>query len=232
MTSLSPSLFLCLQCNDNQIENWHDIEALKNSPRLETVYLDRNPISRDAAYRRKLKLALPTLKQIDATLCWKNQLLLCIRFFFFSLPLCVCLSSLLFLCICWYALWVLVLEDREGARLSLQILFLSRQTDHFMNFLRNWWVIIHTCYFLLQGAAHFFRSLKNVNFFIYFFFPQGPVADRSSEKCFSERIFDEFGFLKHFRWLCIKPWTCFCLKAVLARDATITVRQSVCADAS
>jgi protein phosphatase 1 regulatory subunit 7 len=38
---------------------------------LETVYFERNPIQTQAPadYRRKLKLALPTLAQIDATLC-------------------------------------------------------------------------------------------------------------------------------------------------------------------
>jgi protein phosphatase 1 regulatory subunit 7 len=38
---------------------------------LETVYFERNPIQTQspADYRRKLKLALPSLSQIDATLC-------------------------------------------------------------------------------------------------------------------------------------------------------------------
>jgi protein phosphatase 1 regulatory subunit 7 len=33
------------------------------------VYLEANPLAQDAAYRRKLKLIVPTLTQIDATLC-------------------------------------------------------------------------------------------------------------------------------------------------------------------
>lgn len=35
---------------------------------LETVYLEHNPISKNSAYRRKLKLILPWISQIDATL--------------------------------------------------------------------------------------------------------------------------------------------------------------------
>jgi protein phosphatase 1 regulatory subunit 7 len=34
-----------------------------------TVYLERNPLAEDPAYRRKLAMALPSLKQIDATMC-------------------------------------------------------------------------------------------------------------------------------------------------------------------
>lgn len=35
---------------------------------MDTVYFEHNPIYKDPQYRRKLKLALPSLKQIDATL--------------------------------------------------------------------------------------------------------------------------------------------------------------------
>jgi len=49
------------------------LTALKN---LETVYLERNPIyyepgeklKADSSYRRKIKLTLPWIKQIDATM--------------------------------------------------------------------------------------------------------------------------------------------------------------------
>ena len=62
-----------LQCNDNKVENWNDIEELKNMESLETVYLERNPIhlSDMTGYRRKILLALPKLKQLDATLTGK-----------------------------------------------------------------------------------------------------------------------------------------------------------------
>jgi protein phosphatase 1 regulatory subunit 7 len=36
---------------------------------LTTVYLERNPIQKSADYRRKLKLMLPNLTQIDAAMC-------------------------------------------------------------------------------------------------------------------------------------------------------------------
>ena len=58
-----------LQFNDNQLEAWEDLDQLKNCIKLQTIYLERNPIWKDTAYRRKVKLALPTITQIDATLC-------------------------------------------------------------------------------------------------------------------------------------------------------------------
>ncbi|MBN3314674.1 PP1R7 phosphatase, partial [Atractosteus spatula] len=53
--------------NDNQIENWGDLDELKNARGLETVYLERNPLQKDPQYRRKIMLALPSVRQIDAT---------------------------------------------------------------------------------------------------------------------------------------------------------------------
>uniref|UniRef100_A0A672QY31 Protein phosphatase 1 regulatory subunit 7 n=1 Tax=Sinocyclocheilus grahami TaxID=75366 RepID=A0A672QY31_SINGR len=53
--------------NDNQIENWADLDELKNAKGLETVYLERNPLQKDPQYRRKIMLALPSVRQIDAT---------------------------------------------------------------------------------------------------------------------------------------------------------------------
>ena len=35
---------------------------------LETVYLEGNPVAKDARYRAKVKMLLPWLKQIDAVL--------------------------------------------------------------------------------------------------------------------------------------------------------------------
>lgn len=55
------------QMNDNQIDNWSDLDELKNAKFLETVYLERNPLQKDPQYRRKIMLALPTVRQIDAT---------------------------------------------------------------------------------------------------------------------------------------------------------------------
>lgn len=53
--------------NDNLLEQWKEIDKLKVCKALTCVYLERNPIAKESAYRRKLKLCLPTLKQIDAT---------------------------------------------------------------------------------------------------------------------------------------------------------------------
>ncbi|XP_074154075.1 protein phosphatase 1 regulatory subunit 7 isoform X2 [Sminthopsis crassicaudata] len=53
--------------NDNLIESWSDLDELKGAKNLETVYLERNPLQKDPQYRRKIMLALPTIRQIDAT---------------------------------------------------------------------------------------------------------------------------------------------------------------------
>lgn len=60
-------LTLSPQMNDNQIDNWSDLDELKNAKSLETVYLERNPLQKDPQYRRKIMLALPSVRQIDAT---------------------------------------------------------------------------------------------------------------------------------------------------------------------
>uniref|UniRef100_A0A6V7IUQ1 U2A'/phosphoprotein 32 family A C-terminal domain-containing protein n=1 Tax=Bracon brevicornis TaxID=1563983 RepID=A0A6V7IUQ1_9HYME len=55
--------------NNNKIEEWTAIEILAENKKLQTVYLEHNPISKDPNYRRKIKLLLPWLTQLDATLC-------------------------------------------------------------------------------------------------------------------------------------------------------------------
>lgn len=55
------------QMNDNLLDCWSDLDELKGARGLETVYLERNPLQRDPQYRRKVMLALPSVRQIDAT---------------------------------------------------------------------------------------------------------------------------------------------------------------------
>lgn len=55
------------QMNDNLLDCWSDLDELKGARSLETVYLERNPLQRDPQYRRKVMLALPSVRQIDAT---------------------------------------------------------------------------------------------------------------------------------------------------------------------
>lgn len=62
-------VYLSLQFNDNQLDSWEDLDQFKACTKLQTVYLERNPIWKDTAYRRKVKLYLPNVTQIDATLC-------------------------------------------------------------------------------------------------------------------------------------------------------------------
>lgn len=58
-----------LWLNDNKLTDWNCITNLTNNKKLTTVYLERNPIAADLQYRSKLKLTLPWLEKIDATLC-------------------------------------------------------------------------------------------------------------------------------------------------------------------
>ncbi|KIO34598.1 hypothetical protein M407DRAFT_240458 [Tulasnella calospora MUT 4182] len=56
--------------NDNKIPNLHDLDSqLGKIATLKTIYLEGNPCQKDdmAGYRRKVKLALPQVVQIDAT---------------------------------------------------------------------------------------------------------------------------------------------------------------------
>lgn len=58
------------QINNNQISTLQTVEPqLKHIETLETVYLEGNPVQakEGAHYRRKIILALPQLKQLDAT---------------------------------------------------------------------------------------------------------------------------------------------------------------------
>merc|ERR1712212_788344 len=54
--------------NSNQIGNFKEVEKLSTNSGLLTVYFENNPIQKDPQYRRKIKLVLPSLTQIDATL--------------------------------------------------------------------------------------------------------------------------------------------------------------------
>lgn len=56
--------------SSNGISDFREVEReLKNTEKLETVYLEANPLQLNgpAVYRNKIRLALPQVKQIDAT---------------------------------------------------------------------------------------------------------------------------------------------------------------------
>ncbi|KAK2706195.1 hypothetical protein QYM36_016286 [Artemia franciscana] len=55
--------------NDNCLQDWSCLEELSEAKELDTVYFERNPIQKDPNYRRKIKLILQSVNQIDATLC-------------------------------------------------------------------------------------------------------------------------------------------------------------------
>lgn len=58
-----------LWCNNNKIDDWNNVSILEKLPKLTTIYLEHNPISKDNMYRKKLMLIAPRLMQIDATMC-------------------------------------------------------------------------------------------------------------------------------------------------------------------
>lgn len=58
--------------NNNDIEDWNTLESLTANKKLQTLYLEYNPIAKDPNYRRKIMSLLPWLKQLDATLCKRN----------------------------------------------------------------------------------------------------------------------------------------------------------------
>ncbi|ORZ34085.1 hypothetical protein BCR44DRAFT_1437068 [Catenaria anguillulae PL171] len=59
-----------LWISNNKLESWEDVEQqTKTLPKLETIYLEGNPLQRSAGatYRIKVKTLVPQVKQIDAT---------------------------------------------------------------------------------------------------------------------------------------------------------------------
>ena len=69
--SMQLLVLMVLQFNNNAVADWKEVAGLSHCPRLTCVYLEHNPIAGDVMYRKKLMLALPALKQIDATFCRK-----------------------------------------------------------------------------------------------------------------------------------------------------------------
>eukprot|EP00382_Lankesteria_abbotti_P005370 CAMPEP_0113850420 /NCGR_PEP_ID=MMETSP0372-20130328/3862_1 /TAXON_ID=340204 /ORGANISM="Lankesteria abbotti" /LENGTH=167 /DNA_ID=CAMNT_0000820691 /DNA_START=446 /DNA_END=949 /DNA_ORIENTATION=- /assembly_acc=CAM_ASM_000359 len=57
-----------LWLNDNKIEDEHELEHLKSLTKLETVYLERNPLKSKLgpSYRKRILDTIPWLKQLDA----------------------------------------------------------------------------------------------------------------------------------------------------------------------
>lgn len=61
--------------NDNLVAEWDQLNILVPMKQLKTLYMEHNPIyyspnskRMDTAYRRKILLLLPWLRQLDATL--------------------------------------------------------------------------------------------------------------------------------------------------------------------
>jgi protein phosphatase 1 regulatory subunit 7 len=59
-----------LWISGNLIEAFDDVASLRDAPnqKLETVYLEYNPVASEFEYRKRLAEWIPSLKQIDATL--------------------------------------------------------------------------------------------------------------------------------------------------------------------
>ena len=59
-----------LWASDNLLDSFEELELeLANKDGMQTVYLERNPLQRKAGvnYRNKVRLAIPRIKQIDAS---------------------------------------------------------------------------------------------------------------------------------------------------------------------
>ena len=55
------------------IQSFDEVEKeLADKKELKTVYFEMNPLQlkNPALYRNKVKLALPQIQQIDASMCW------------------------------------------------------------------------------------------------------------------------------------------------------------------
>ena len=64
------------QMNGNQLTSFDEIEKqLADKKNLETVYFEGNPLQKNdmTNYRRKLKLAVPQVKKIDAEYIRPNE---------------------------------------------------------------------------------------------------------------------------------------------------------------
>jgi protein phosphatase 1 regulatory subunit 7 len=59
--------------SNNQLASFEEVEReLKDKEKLETVYFEGNPLQLNgpAVYRNKVRLALPNIRQIDASKCF------------------------------------------------------------------------------------------------------------------------------------------------------------------
>ena len=54
--------------NGNRLTQFDELELLQNANNLETIYLERNPLSEEPEYERKVLEILPKLKQLDANM--------------------------------------------------------------------------------------------------------------------------------------------------------------------
>ena len=59
-----------LWISGNNIESFEAVEPLRNAPaqKLDTIYLEYNPVAKEFEYRKRVAEYIPSLSQIDATL--------------------------------------------------------------------------------------------------------------------------------------------------------------------
>lgn len=56
------------KANGNYVAKFEDVQ-LGGLPKLSTLYLEHSPLARDFEYRMRLAEAIPSLTQLDATVC-------------------------------------------------------------------------------------------------------------------------------------------------------------------
>ena len=57
-----------LWLNNNAVEHMRDIEAIKELPKLKTLYLEHNPVASDPQYRNKVVMLAPGIQQVHVTI--------------------------------------------------------------------------------------------------------------------------------------------------------------------
>lgn len=55
-----------LWMNSNQLSNFAELDTLKSCTKLQTLYLEHNPLAQDPQYVNKVRVAIAGITQLDA----------------------------------------------------------------------------------------------------------------------------------------------------------------------
>lgn len=71
---ISIFFFSFKQFNYNQLSNFNELNNLSHSPKLNTLFLQGNPIDKDPQYRNKVIILFPALTSLDSVDVVRNTL--------------------------------------------------------------------------------------------------------------------------------------------------------------